>query len=123
MGGLGSRKEALIKTRDLNMSKKSEAKNIIAGFFLLILFHIAAAVFILGIATLTQSIYNLSLSIIVYGIYGFSLWQLIYVIPLCLWLKNKGKIAVMKGVIIAATLTFLINGGCFLLVFGYIILR
>ncbi|MFN6517640.1 MAG: hypothetical protein RMY29_024580 [Nostoc sp. CreGUA01] len=103
------------------MLKRSATKNIIFGFFLLLLFHIEAAILILGIAALTQSIYNLSLSIIVYGIYGFSIWQLIYVIPLCLWLKNKGKISVMKGVIIATIITFLIHVGCFLLVVNMII--
>ncbi|MBW4667753.1 MAG: hypothetical protein KME60_10015 [Cyanomargarita calcarea GSE-NOS-MK-12-04C] len=103
------------------MSQRREIKNIISGFFLLLLFHLAAVILILGIAALTQSSYNLSLSIIVYGIYGFSLWQLIYVIPLSLWLKNKGKISVMKGVITAAIITFLVYVGCFLLVVAFII--
>ncbi|MBN3960481.1 hypothetical protein [Nostoc sp. NMS8] len=74
------------------MSLRNEIKNIIVGFILLLLLHLAAALLILSFAALTQNIYNLSLIIIVYGIYGFSLWQIVYVIPLCLWLKNKGKI-------------------------------
>ncbi|QIR35490.1 hypothetical protein HCG51_01140 [Tolypothrix sp. PCC 7910] len=103
------------------MPKFSKIQNIISGFFLLLLFHIAAAILILGIAALTQSNYNLSLSIIVYGIYGFSLWQLIYAIPLCLWLKHQGKIYFMQGVILAGVMTFLVHIGYFLLIFGFII--
>ncbi|MBN3905423.1 MAG: hypothetical protein HWQ35_02170 [Nostoc sp. NMS1] len=101
------------------MLKRRGNKRIIFGFFLLIIFHIVAAILALGIASMigrNPSGYKLARNIIVYGIYGFFLWQLIYVIPLCLWLKNKGKIYVMKGVIIAAIITFLVYFGCFLLV-------
>jgi len=87
--------------------------------------HIVAAILILTIAYIIgnsrdKSGYNLSLSIIIYGIYGFFLWQLIYVIPLCLWLRNKGRIYAMKGVIIGAIITFLVYIGCFLFVIYFI---
>jgi hypothetical protein len=99
------------------MSQRSETKNIILGFFLLLAFHIGAAILIFSVALLLGNIASgyITLSILIYGFFGFSIWQLIYVIPLCLGLKKEGKISIMKGVIIAAIFTFLINGGCFLI--------
>ncbi|ALF52678.1 hypothetical protein ACX27_07160 [Nostoc piscinale CENA21] len=96
------------------MLQKNKIKNIVSGFLLLLLFHLASAIFILILAALVQSNYNLSLKIIVYGIYGFALWQLIYVIPFCLWLKHQDKNSLMQGVMLGAVMTFLLYGGCFL---------
>ncbi|RUT02501.1 hypothetical protein DSM106972_059790 [Dulcicalothrix desertica PCC 7102] len=100
-------------------AKKIEIKKIISGFFLLLLLHLASLILIFLIGTITRNNYNLSLIIQVYPIYLFPLWQLTYVVPLCIWLKNKDKASVMKGVIIAAIITFLIYLlGCFLLLFA-----
>ncbi len=41
---------------------------------------------------------------------GFSLIQLVYVIPLALRLKRQGRWGMMKGVIVGAVLTALLNG-------------
>jgi hypothetical protein len=105
------------------MSQRIDIANIITGFFMLIGFHILAAIFIFSIAFIIGSSYPgyIFLNIIIYGLFGFSLWQLVYFIPLCLRLKNQDKISTMKGVIIAAIMTFLVNGGCFLLMSGGII--
>ncbi len=46
---------------------------------------------------------------------GFLFWQLLYVIPLTIWLKRWGKVGMMKGVIMGAVLTALVNGACYLL--------
>lgn len=43
---------------------------------------------------------------------GIGAVQLAYVIPLCLYLKSKGRTDTMKGVIIAASITVLLNVGC-----------
>jgi hypothetical protein len=40
--------------------------------------------------------------------------QLVYVIPLALWLRKKRRFELMKGVLIGAVMTALLNGGCFL---------
>lgn len=45
---------------------------------------------------------------------GFLFWQLLYVIPLTIWLKRRGKVGMMKGVITGAVLTALVNGACYL---------
>ena len=47
---------------------------------------------------------------IVFG--GVGLVQLLYVVPLCLHFKKKGQPKVMKGLIIAASITALLNVGC-----------
>jgi hypothetical protein len=51
------------------------------------------------------------------GAIGFFFWQLLYVIPLIIWLKRRRKMGMMKGVIIGAVLTALLNGSCYLLWF------
>jgi hypothetical protein len=100
------------------MSQRNELLYVILGILLLLPFHLVALGLIFLTAYIVQSLsggYAFML-IVGAGTFVFSLWQLIYVIPLCLWLKNQGKISVMKGVIIGAILTLLGNGGCFLLV-------
>ncbi|BAZ08640.1 hypothetical protein NIES4071_04450 [Calothrix sp. NIES-4071] len=100
------------------MSKISEIKKIIYGLFILLFFDLAGLILIFIIGALAGSNYNLSLSIQVYPIYLFPIWQLVYVVPLCFWLKKKKKTSVMKGVIIAAIITFLVYVGCLLLLFS-----
>jgi hypothetical protein len=46
--------------------------------------------------------------------FSISLTQLIYVIPLVFYLKWKRRYNLMKGIIIGACLTALINGSCWL---------
>lgn len=58
---------------------------------------------------------SISLGIWVLGAMGFLFWQLLYVIPLTIWLKRRGKVGMMKGVIMGAVLTALVNGACYLL--------
>ena len=43
------------------------------------------------------------------------LTQAIYVVPLCIWLRRKRRLATLKGILLAAVLTLLVNGSCFLL--------
>jgi hypothetical protein len=47
------------------------------------------------------------------GIIGFLFWQLLYVIPLIIWCRRRRKFGMMKGVIIGAVITALVNGACF----------
>ncbi len=100
------------------MFKISEIKKIIYGLLILLFSHLASLLVIFIIGALAGSNYNLSLSILVYPIYLFPIWQLVYVVPLCLLLKNKKKTSIMKGVIIGAILTFLVYLGCLFLLFS-----
>lgn len=54
------------------------------------------------------------------GAAGFLFWQLLYVIPLIITLRRRGQIAQSKGVVIAAVLTALVNGACFVAMFGIV---
>lgn len=40
--------------------------------------------------------------------------QLIYVIPIIIWSRRRERFALMKGVIIGAVITALVNGACYL---------
>lgn len=108
------------------MSRRNEVKGIILGVIMLFLAHAVAFYLLFGLIYLL-SIINFSIlnPILTYLTteYRFlylvafpGLTQLIYVLPACYWLKRKGKIAVMKGVIIGAVITALLNGGCWLLI-------
>lgn len=81
--------------------------------------ELLAVILIVSIALISENFSRkYPLYIIYFGVSALSLLQLVYVIPLCLWLINQGQISVMKGVVIAAIITFLVNGGCFLLING-----
>lgn len=102
------------------MSRRNETRNIVLGILLLLGMHISLLLlitlilFIISILpTPISGNYNwLPLVFIPVGI-GIS--QLVYVIPVSLWLKQRGRFGLMKGVIIGAVITALLNGGCWLL--------
>jgi Na+/proline symporter len=94
------------------MFKKNELKDIVQGALLVILIHILviAIIFFLGYALLISGLVYKVLSVWIYIAMGFSLIQLVYVIPLALRLKRQGRWGMMKGVIVGAVLTALLNG-------------
>ena len=104
------------------MARRNEVKGIIIGVILLFLAHIAAFYLIAGLLYLmmlvNSPIFKPILDYLSTGyrfLYLFfypGLTQLIYVIPACYWLKRKRRIGLMKGVIIGAVITALLNGGC-----------
>jgi heme/copper-type cytochrome/quinol oxidase subunit 4 len=53
-----------------------------------------------------------------FAILGLGLTQLVYVVPRGIWLYRHGKASKLKGVIAAAILVMLLNGSCWLLLFG-----
>ena len=40
--------------------------------------------------------------------------QLLYVMPIIIWLRRRQQFALVKGVIIGAVITALVNGACYL---------
>ncbi|MEG4320985.1 MULTISPECIES: hypothetical protein [unclassified Microcoleus] len=101
------------------MSRRNdEIKGIFLGILLLIGLHVAA--FILGsiIGYVSVAIGGIGSSIasfLLLSIFGIGLVQIIYVIPAIIILSRQRQFAVMKGVIIGAVITALLNGGCWLL--------
>ncbi|KAB8316572.1 hypothetical protein SD81_025690 [Tolypothrix campylonemoides VB511288] len=94
------------------MSQRNEILGVFLGILLLIGMHILAiiAIVLLGFIRGTYAI-----QIWIIGGFSFFLWQLLYVIPVTLWLKRRRQYDLMKGVIIGAVITALLNGGCSLL--------
>jgi uncharacterized BrkB/YihY/UPF0761 family membrane protein len=103
------------------MSQRNESLNIFLGILLLFAFHLLA----LGVIYLLGLIYGQifgfnnynALGVWIVGVAGFFVWQMLYVIPLCIWLRRQQRLAMMKGVIIGAVITALLNGSCFLIIF------
>ncbi len=100
-------------------TEPNEPFEIVKGLLLLLGCHILAIIFIfllsLVIAPMLQGSYAI-LGVWLIGAMGFLFWQLLYVLPLTIWLKRRGKIGMMKGVIIGAVITALLNGACYLVI-------
>lgn len=82
---------------------------VIAGLLLIASRSIVIALILaLGLAIpLANAISAIALSF-------FSLTQLFYVVPICRQLRRENLTETMKGVIIGAIITVLLNGGCFI---------
>jgi hypothetical protein len=101
-----------------NNTEPNERTEIANGLCLLMILHFVAFLIIFRLSELVSSTQgnDKGLSFVITGIAGFLFWQLLYVIPLIIWLRRRGKVAMMKGVVIGAVLTALANGVCFLVV-------
>lgn len=106
------------------MRPRDEGSQVGLGFLLLLVINIAVvAVAIAIISALSPYRYGREGSDFYLGIaYGvvfyIGLFQILYVIPLVFLLGWQQRRGLMKGVIIGAVITALLNGGCFLLVFS-----
>jgi hypothetical protein len=97
------------------MVRSNPKLDVLVGIILLVLCHAIAgvlgyALYRLGLQVWSaDQMFFLLLAGILIGI-----TQLIYVVPLCLWLRRRRQFETAKGVIIGAVITFLLNGSCFL---------
>ncbi|OCR01147.1 hypothetical protein BCD67_17410 [Oscillatoriales cyanobacterium USR001] len=103
------------------MSERKEWQDIIQGIGLSLFLNIA---FFLGcglLGSFLSRIPGLSFlgAFFSLAIIGIGLSQLLYVIPIVISLKRKEKWGEMKGLIIGAVITFLLSGGCWLILFSY----
>lgn len=106
------------------MSKVNEWGKIVAGIILLLILNAIALTiwFLIGSIIYESSLGPTTLGkvlnkIITAAIIGICLSQLLYVIPLGMWLKSQEKNALLKGAIVGAVITSLLNGGCWLIAF------
>jgi hypothetical protein len=101
------------------MSQRNEILQILLGIFILFGLHLLAGGIIFGLGLLSGQIFGYSsysyIGIWIIGASGFFIWQMLYVIPLCIWLRRQQRLEMMKGVIVGAVITALLNGSCFLL--------
>ncbi len=98
-----------------NHPEQNEITQIFGGFMLLMAIHSVAGVLIFGLGLIVgMFLGNYSFAMVwIVGAMGFLFWQLLYVIPLVLRFKRRRQFGSMKGVIIGATITALVNGACF----------
>jgi len=101
------------------MSNTNSAMNTVIGVLSVFLGHVLACALMFAIAFSISQVLPQSeelFIILFFAFFGIGITQLLYVIPLALWTRSKGRFDTMKGVIIGAVITVLLNGGCFLLV-------
>ncbi|MBW4540980.1 MAG: hypothetical protein KME43_17775 [Myxacorys chilensis ATA2-1-KO14] len=110
------------------MSQRNETTQILKGILLLFGVHILALfvgaivaqlIFFVSSSLPSPLHYNL-LALPTLALIGWGVAQLVYVIPLVIYLNRKRQFGLMKGVIIGAVLTALLNGGCWILFLGSI---
>lgn len=92
------------------MFPRNELKLILLGLGFLLLMHLLAVVIFGYLIYANPREY-----LLYFGIFAIGLVQFIYVVPMVVIAILKEKWAVMKGVIIGAVLTALLNGGCWLI--------
>lgn len=97
-------------------TEPNEPFEIVKGLLLILGCHILAIAFIVILGFIVGSILQgyAIIGVWAVGAAGFFFWQLLYVLPLTIWLKRRGKISMMKGVIIGAVIAALVNGACYL---------
>ncbi len=100
------------------MTPPNRRLDVFVGMLILAMCHMLAAgigyvVYFVGLQLGPDSIVAF---ILFPSLFAIGLTQLIYVIPLCLWLRKRRQYDTMKGVIIGAVITALLNGSCFLYV-------
>jgi hypothetical protein len=104
----------------------NEWRGVLKGILLLIGLHLAAIVggFIMmriaiwisnfSPANLQQFLRSIPLAFISVVLFNLGIFQLLYVVPTVVILYRNRRISLMKGVIIGAVLTVLLNGSCYI---------
>lgn len=110
------------------MSQRNEAIQIGLGMLLLFGLHVAAIAIgatasgiLSSVAaglpsgSLLSGILQNLMAILLFAFLGIGLTQAIYAVPAIVVLRRRQQWGLMKGVIIGAVITALLNGGCWLL--------
>lgn len=97
-------------------TEPNEPFEIVKGVLFLLGWHLPAGIAIVALGPGIGSVLggDAGSRVWLIGFMGFWFWQLIYVLPLTILLKQQGRTGMMKGVIIGAILTALVNGACYL---------
>lgn len=100
------------------MNGRNSAMNVFIGVLSTFVGHAIALFTLYLLASVIMNFFS-SLSnlliLFLYAVFGIGLTQFLYVVPLCFWLRKRERFDTMKGVMIGAVLTLLLNGSCFLL--------
>ncbi len=101
------------------MSRRSEVFALELGILLVLGMHVAAIAILWIIGYIASLFVNPSVflgQVVAAAIFFISIFQLLYVIPVVFLLRRRQRWRLMKGVIIGAVITALLNGGCWLFV-------
>ena len=84
---------------------------------MLLLAHVlfGAILLLLSVIARATGVYFLQ-AVAGYALFGIGLSQLLYAIPLVMHFRRRRRFNTVKGVVIGAVITVLLNGGCFLFV-------
>src|SRR4028118_2409162 len=103
------------------MSHRNEIRGIVSGIFLLMGLHLAALILASILGPILISIGGIAYyiaSFLCVVFVGIGIAQLIYVVPAIIVLRRRREFARLKGLIIGAIITALLNGGCWLLIYA-----
>jgi hypothetical protein len=95
----------------------SPTVQMIIGAISTLLLNAGVAIAFIVIGMLSASVYAPLFSIAFVALF-ISLAQLAYILPICIYLHRKGQSNWMKGIIVGACITVLLNGGCWILLGG-----
>ena len=102
-------------------ARQGEAFQLISGFVEVLLVNcalITALIILLSLlSSISPSIPGLA-NFPMYGLGGLGVLQLLYVVPRSLYLRRRQRWARLKGVIAAAVIVALLNGGCWIFMMG-----
>lgn len=105
------------------MSPRTAIIEVFSGVILLLFTHVGVGILGAAIITLISFLYEpLGQPLIFLSIYAFlgvGIFQLFYVVPMVIVLARRQQWDLMKGVILGATLTALLNGGCWLMLTNF----
>jgi len=90
-------------------------RDVLKGLGLTALGHLIPALPLSLFSVLTHGYGGAALGIFYFGI---GITQLIYVIPGIIYFRRHGKPLIAKGIIIGASITFLLNAACFGVLFA-----
>lgn len=100
------------------MSQINEIKGIVSGIFLLMGLHLAAIILVIIIGSISIGGIGFYIASFLNLVFlGIGIAQLIYVVPAIIVLRRRREFAVIKGLIIGAIITALVNGGCWLFIY------
>jgi len=101
--------------------RQGEVFQVISGFVEVLLINCGLIIGLVVLLGTLASIFPLTPDLVnfpIYGLGGLGVLQLLYVVPRSLYLKRRQRWAKLKGVIAAAVIVALLNGGCWVFLGG-----
>lgn len=95
----------------------SPAVEIMIGAIATIMLNVGMTITFIVVGMLSASVYAPLFSIAFVAPF-IGLAQLVYILPICIYLQRNDQWNWMKGIIIGACITFLLNGGCWIVLGG-----